>query len=100
MQHDLFMHPNRRVRVTYPLIVVLQTDVAKGADRIVAPLARFAGERPSRMRPRVRHNGSEFVVIVRLLGVVRIRMLRHPVGSVAQYRNDLTRTLDWSFWGI
>jgi hypothetical protein len=100
MQHDLFVHPNRRVRVSYPLIVVLQADVAEGVDRIVAPLAHFAGGPSSRMRPQVWHNGGEYVVIVRLLGIVPIRILRHQVGSIAQSRDDLTRALDWLFWGI
>jgi hypothetical protein len=29
-----------------------------------------------------------------------MRFLRHPVGSIAQYREDLTRALDWLFFGI
>jgi hypothetical protein len=100
MQHDLFVHPNRLARASYPFIVVLQADVAEGAERIVAPLAHKGNEPISRMRPLVLHDKTEFIVIMRLLGVLPMRFLRHPVGSIAQYREDLTRALDWLFFGI
>jgi toxin CcdB len=100
MQHELFLHPNKRVRPSYPLIVVLHADVAEGAERVVAPLTGAVAGSRSRMRPLIHHNGSDFVVLVRLLGLVPIRLLRHSVGSIAAYRDDLTRALDWLFFGI
>jgi len=100
MQHELFLHPNKRAGLSYPLIVVLHADVAEGEERVVAPLTgAIAGPR-SRMRPLIRHDGHDFVVLMRLLGLVPIRLLRHPVGSIASYRDDLTRALDWLFFGI
>ena len=100
MQHDLFVHPNRRTRAVYPLIVVLQADVAEGEERIVAPLTYSSAGPGSRLRPVVMHDGEHFMVIMRLLGLVPARLLRHPVGSIAPYRDDLTRALDWLFFGI
>jgi toxin CcdB len=100
MQHDLFVHPNRRLRASYPLVVVLQADVAEGDERVVAPLSRTIAGGPSRMRPLIQHDGEAFIVIMRLLGIVPYRLLRHPVGSVAPYRDDLTRALDWLLLGI
>jgi hypothetical protein len=100
MQHDLFVHPNRRVRASYPLVVVLQADVAEGEERVVAPLSRDVTNRPSRMRPVIRHEGDMFMVMMRLLGIMPVRLLRHPVGSIARHRDDLMRALDWLFWGI
>jgi toxin CcdB len=100
MQHDLFVHPNSRMRASYPLVVVLQADVAEGDGRIVAPLSRSITEPPSRMRPLIHHDGDQFIVIMRLLGLLPVRLLRRPVGSIAQYRDDLTRALDWLFFGI
>jgi hypothetical protein len=35
-----------------------------------------------------------------LLGLLPVRLLRHPVGSIAGYRDDLNRTLAWLFIGI
>jgi len=100
MQHDLYVHPHPRARAAYPLIAVLHADVAEGDERVVAPLIRGAEVRPSRMRPRIQHEGDDYQVLVRLLGLVPTRLLRHPVGSVAAWRDDLTRALDWLFFGI
>ena len=79
---------------------MLHADVAEGDGRVVAPLIRGAEARPSRMRPRIRHDGEEYEVVVRLLGLVPTRLLRHPVGSIAPWRDDLTRASDWLFFGI
>src|SRR4051794_31810378 len=98
MQHRLFVNPNRHGRSSYPLVVVLQADVAEGSERIVAPLSRAEGEMPSRLRPIVLHDDVAFMVMMRLLGILPDRLLRHPVGSIAHYREDLTRALDWLFF--
>jgi hypothetical protein len=39
-------------------------------------------------------------VLFNLITNLSGRLLRHPVGSIAQYRDDLTRALDWLFFGI
>lgn len=100
MQHKLFANPSRRARAVYPLVVVLQVDITEGADRIVAPLSRAAGGPSSRLRPLVQHDGQDFIVLMRLLGILPVRLLRHPVGSIAQYRDDIIRATDWLFCGI
>ncbi|HEY4045057.1 MAG TPA: CcdB family protein [Rhodopila sp.] len=100
MQHELFVHPNKRARAIYPLLVVLQADIAEGNERVVAPLTYASVEPSSRMRPQVSHGGEKFIVVMRLLGLVPARFLRHPIGSIAQHRDDLTRALDWLFFGI
>jgi hypothetical protein len=35
-----------------------------------------------------------------LLGLLPVRLLGHPVGSSAGYRDDLNRALVWLFIGI
>lgn len=100
MQHKLFVNPSRRARAVYPLVVVLQMDIAEGAERIVAPLSRAGGEPASRLRPLIRHDGQDFIVLMRLLGTLPVRVLRHSVGSIAEYRDELIRAIDWLFRGI
>jgi toxin CcdB len=101
MQHDLFANPNRRERPGFPLIVALQADVADGQYRVVAPLTIATLRAPqSRLVPIVVHGDQKYVVIFNLMTNLPARLLRHPVGSIAQYRDDLTRALDWLFFGI
>jgi hypothetical protein len=101
MQHDLFQNPNRRERVGFPLIVALQADVAEGAYQVVAPLTAVTMRTPqSRLVPIVEHDGSLYAVVFNLITNLPVRMLRHPVGSIARYRDDLTLPLDWLFFGV
>ncbi len=102
MQHDLFVNPDRRTRAVYPLIVLLQADVVESDTRIVAPLTTttIVPAPPTRILPLVSHDGHDYVVMMRLLGVLPARRLGQPVGSIARYRDDIARALDWLFFGI
>ena len=102
MQHDLFANPNRRARAIYPLLVVLQADVVESDTRIVAPLTTTAivPNPPTRVLPLVTHDHRDYVVIMRLMSVLPVRQLGQPVGSIARYRDDIARALDFLFFGI
>lgn len=101
MQHDLSVNPSRRGRPTYPLLVDLQADVVHGDGRIVAPLTTTAivPDPPNRALPRVSVDGRDYVVMMRLLAYFPARHLGAPIGSIAHRHDDLTRALDWLFFG-
>jgi toxin CcdB len=102
MQHELFVNPNRHAKSIYPLVVTLQADVVEADTRIVAPLTTTAivPNPPARALPLIEHDGRDYVVLMRLMGVLPARQLRHSVGTIAHYRADITRALDWLFFGI
>jgi toxin CcdB len=101
MQHDLFANPSRASRAAYPLFVLLQAQAVEGQTRVVAPLIPItAGFLTSRTLPVVDHEGVRYAVVLELVTNLPTRLLRNPVGSIAQHRDDLTRALDWLFWGI
>jgi toxin CcdB len=101
MQHDLFANPNRRVQSLYPLIVALQANVVGGENEMIAPLTLVTQNTPiTRLLPIVEHGGCRYAVMFPLMTNLPARLLRHPVGSIAQYRDDLSRALDWLFFGI
>jgi hypothetical protein len=101
MQHDLFANPNRRIISAYPLVVALQANVVEGQTQVVAPLISLSTAVPkSRLLPIVDHDGAGYAVAFGLITHLSSRLLRHPVGSIARYRDDLTRALDWLFFGI
>jgi hypothetical protein len=87
MQHDLLVNPDRRARAIYPLVVALQADGVDSDTKIVA-------------LPLVTHGDRDHVVMTRLIGVLARRLLGQPVGSIAPYRDDISRALDWLFFGI
>jgi toxin CcdB len=100
-QLDVFANPNRRMRPSYPLLAVLQARVVDGKTRVVAPLIPATVGLPvSRLLPVVEHQGQRYAVAVELVTNLPARLLRDPVGSIAQYRDDLIRAIDWLFCGI
>lgn len=103
MQHDLFANPGTRTRHAFPLIAVLQADIAgEGHLLIVAPLAprRSMPDAVGRLLPAVRHGGDEFLLALELMTSVSTGALRQKLGSIAQHRDDITRALDWLFTGV
>ena len=101
MQHDLFVNPNQRLRRAYPFLVLMQADIVEGASRVVAPAIPAAAVlAPSRLLPIVHHDGAQYAVMVDQITNVPSRSLGRPVGSIAAWRDDLTRALDWLFFGI
>lgn len=100
-QLDLFANPNRGLRSSYPLIVLLQAHVVDGKTGLVAPLISApVGVPVSRSLRVVEHRGQRHAVAVELVTNLPARVLRHPVGSIAQYRDELIRAIDWLFSGI
>lgn len=101
MQHDVHPNPTQRERRSYPFLVVLQADIVDESMKIVAPLipaAAYAGQ--SRLLPVVEHDGQRYGVMFHLLTHMPSRWLKHPVGSLAAWRDDLSRALDWLFFGV
>jgi hypothetical protein len=78
--------------------VTLQGD---GQTQVVAPLISVSARIPtSRLLPIVDHDGARYAVAFGLITHLSSRFLRHPVGSIARYRDDLARALDWLFFGV
>jgi len=103
MQHDVFANPAPRTGAAFPYVVVLQADIApEGRGRVVAPIIpRHAMPGAAgRLLPLVRHAGQDFHLALELMTSLPMRALRNPVGSIASYRDDITRALDWLFTGI
>jgi toxin CcdB len=104
MQHDLYSNPNARSRQAFPfVVVVLQADLAEGDRRLVAPVAPYVGpftSAQSRALPLIEHDAKRFAVALPLISSLPRNMLRRAVGSLAAYRDDITRALDWLFFGI
>ena len=103
MQYEVFVNPAARSRTTFPLLVVLQADLAGGERRIVAPLVPQdlpPLPPPVRAVPVVTLDRRPYALMLPLLGSIELRRLRNQMGSIAAFRDDITRTLDWMLFGI
>ena len=100
MQHDVFVHPMRRTRISFPFIVLLQSDYAESDRRLCAPLYPVKSQTVLRGVPLIAVDGGLFAVALLSLFAVPRFMLRVPVASAASHRDDILRELDWLFTGI
>jgi toxin CcdB len=103
MQHELFANPVPQMRAAYPYVVQLHADIASEGDpRVVAPMMPFQAlpKAAGRLMPTVPHGERQYLVGLPLMFSVSRGALRNPVGSVAAYRDEITRALDWLFTGV
>jgi hypothetical protein len=103
MQHDPFTNPATRTRRAFPYIAVLQADLAsEGHGRIVAPLAprHSTPDAVGRSCPLYTTMAPSSCSPLELMTTVPVRALRQKRGSIAQYRDDIARALEWLFTGV
>lgn len=102
-QYDVVDNPIPRARRSFPLVTILQSDLADtGSDRIVAPLvpsAHIPGV-VGRLMPIVKVEGVEYALIVPRLTAVPAAELRAVKDSLSAYRNEIVGALDLLFLGV
>jgi toxin CcdB len=102
-QLDVFANPIATARRGYPLVAVLQSDLADtGSERLVAPLAVRARMSPTtpRLAPVVAVGGTEYRLLVPRLAMLPVASLRDHRGQLAPYRDAIVAALDLLFLGV
>ncbi len=102
-QFEVFSNPSPKARRSFPLLAVLQSDLAEsGRERNVAPLALGAAVPgvAGRLTPIVSIEGREYVLMVHLMTTAWASDLRPPLASIAEHRERITLALDYLFFGI
>ena len=102
-QFDVFENPITRARRAYPLVAVLQADVADtGRERVVAPLvplARLPGT-IGRVTPHVTVLNQDYVLLVPSMTAVLASDLSVRRDAIASYRDEIVAALDHLFLGV
>ena len=100
MQHDVFVHPLRSARRSYPYLVNLQSDFVQDANRTCAPMVHAKLVSMHRGAPLIEFDGREYILLLMKLASAPLLMLRRPVVSIAPHRDSIVYALDWLFTGI
>lgn len=102
-QYDVVDNPATRARRAFPLVAILQSDLADtGSDRIVAPLvpgARIPGV-VGRLMPIVKVKGVDYALIVPRLTPVPAADLRAVKDNLSAHRSDIVAAIDLLFLGV
>jgi toxin CcdB len=102
-QFEVFPNPVTRSRASYPFIVMLQSDVARGGrERAVAPLAPRAAFPvvAGRLTPIMAIERGEFVLLVPSVTTIPVQSLGRAVTSFADRRDDILAAIDYLFFGV
>jgi len=103
-QFEVFENPIAAARQIYPLIAVLQSDVADtGRTQMVAPMAVEAAMRlkpAGRLTPIVRIANDAYVVWVHDMVAMRSSDLKRSKGDIGAARDAIKAALDYLFHGI
>ena len=103
MQFDVHRNPVPQARRAFPLIAVLQSDLAQtGRDRVVAFLAPRGAlpQIPGRLMPAVAIDSKEYVLLIPSLTNLPAADLQRAVGNVAASRGAIIAALDHLFVGV
>lgn len=55
---------------------------------------------PGRLMPIVTLDGKEFLLALELMRSLPLAAIKERLGSIASFRDDITRALDWLFTGV
>jgi toxin CcdB len=102
-QFEVFLNPIQNARRAYPFVVAMQSDfTVNGAEQLVAPIASINDLHSAsrRVMPVVALQGSDHVVVVPRLTVMRSRDLIEKVSSIATARAELLAAIDFLFFGV
>ena len=102
-QFEVFANPVARARSSYPFVVMLQADVARGGrERVVAPAAPRAAfpAVAGRLTPIMAIERDEFVLLVTSVTTIPAQSLGRAIASLADRRADILAAIDYLFFGV
>ncbi len=102
-QFEVFANPIVRARPSYPFVVVLQADVARGGhERAVAPVAPRAAFPviSGRLTPIITIERDEFVLLVTSLTTIPVQSFGRAIASFVNRRDDILAAIDYLFFGV
>lgn len=102
-QFEVFANPIVRARTSYPFVVVLQANVARGGcERAVAPVAPRAAFPviSGRLTPIMTIGRDEFVLLVTALTTIPVQSFGRAIASLGNRRDDILAAIDYLFFGV
>jgi len=104
-KYEVFPNSSAHARTT-PYLLDVQSDLLDGLEsRMVIPLRRLQSlssttKRPERLFPTLQIGDETFLLDVPSMGAVPIRILKHPVASLASKHDSIAAAIDFLFQGI
>ena len=103
-QFDVYPNPSQSTREYYPFIVDIQSSVISDiSTRIVVPLGKqkyFKDGGMLGLTPDIEYKGEKLLLMIPQISSIPVAGLKHPVGSLMHYRDEIIASLDFAVTGI
>jgi len=103
-QFDVYPNPSRTSKMYYPYLVDIQSPLLRDlATRIVIPLGKrsaFGGQAMQGLTPEITFADQELLLLTPQISSVPEKHLKHPIGSLSHFRDQIVGALDLAITGI
>jgi toxin CcdB len=103
-QFDVYSNPSKQTQAAYPYLVDIQSPlISEIATRIVIPLGRlahFRGEKLQGLTPEISYQGEQLLLLTPQIASMPASLLKHPIGSLSHFRDEVVASLDFAITGI
>ena len=103
-QFDVYPNPSQSTREHFPYIVDIQSTVISDiSTRIVVPLGKMMYFKDGGMlglTPEIEYKGEKLLLLIPQIASIPVTALKHPVGSLMHYRDEIIAALDFAVTGI
>lgn len=103
-QFDVYANPSNTTKTHYPYLVDIQSTLLTDlATRIVIPLGKrsaFGGQTMQGLTPEITFDEQELLLLTPQISSVPEKHLKHPVGSLSLFRDQIVGALDLAITGI
>lgn len=103
-QFDVYPNPSKASRTHYPYLVDIQSSLLTDlATRIVIPLGKHSAIGSQSMRgltPEISFDDEQLLLMTPQISSVPEKHLKHPVGSLSHFREQIVGALDLAITGI
>jgi len=103
-QFDVYINPSRATRQAYPFLLDVQSPmISEITTRIVLPLGKlqnFKNEYMKILTPVIEYEGEKLILVTPQISAVPSKILKEPVGSLKNFRDEVIAALDFAITGI
>ena len=103
-QFDVYTNPSTKTRNAYPYIVDIQspliTDISTRIVILLGKLNHFRQEQMRGLTPEITYLEESYLLLTPQIASMPSRLLKQPIGSLSDFREEISSALDFAVTGI
>jgi toxin CcdB len=103
-QFDVYKNTNTKTKKLYPYLLDIQNPfISDIATRIVIPLGNykhFQSQRMQHLTPEINFKNEKLLLLTPQIASVPANILKKPIGSLVNFRQEIIASLDFATTGV